>query len=502
MTFRSSRFGAAMAVAGLLIYSFLVVRHAYYSVWGSDPTGYINLARSLLEGRITQPATPLDEFELPNEYIHALSPLGYEASPRPRALVPTYPVGYPLHMAGAALIFGWKYGPFLVNPLAAGLSLLLIYLLGVELGLTRGLAIAGAAMLALNPTFCLQAIQPMSDGLATFWSLVAILTALRSRSRELWGLAPGAAFGMAFLVRPSSVLLLIPIFLSLRLSPKSLLLFFLGGLPLAGVFIAYNTAAYGHPLMTGYVATGHQSLVMLTDFTIRFRHYIYWLSITMSPLPLLGWLAVTLDRNVKLRDRAMLFSWFGVFLLFYSCYFYYDEWWYTRFLLPGMPALILGTLLVVRDLGKLIVRSAAERNGVWLRNAAVILLIVVMLGFERHNVERFRLLKVAAFDRAPADLCRLSDSILPSRALLIATELSGVIKYYTGRPIVRYERVGMDQWETLQARAMEKGYRWYALLQSNEIEEAQKRLPGKWTRLETLRNISLWQIAPDKYNAP
>jgi len=255
-------------------------------------------------------------------------------------------------MAGGALIFGWKYRPFLVSPLAAALSLVLIYLVGVELGLTRGMAITGATMLAFNPTFCLQAIQPVSDGLATCWSLAAILTALRSRRREAWGLAAGAAFGMAFLVRPSNVLLLIPILFSIRLCPKTLLLFFLGGLPFAGVFCA----------------------------------------------------------------------WFGVFLLFYSCYFYYAEWWYTRFLLPGMPALILGTLLVVRDLGKLIERSAAGQKGVWLRRAAVIILIGVALGFERQSVERFRLLKVAAIDRAQADFCRQSDSLLPRRALLIATE--------------------------------------------------------------------------------
>src|SRR5215813_912074 len=282
MTFRLSRFGAVAAGAGLLIYSFLVIRHAYYSVWGSDPTGYVNVARSLLEGRIAQPAPALDALELPDQFIYSFSPLGYEAGPRPRTLAPTYPVGYPLHMAGGALIFGWKYGPFLVSPLAAALSLVLIYLVGVELGLTRGMAIAGATMLAFNPTFCLQAIQPMSDGLATCWSLAAILTALRSRRREAWGLGAGAAFGMAFLFRPSSGLLLIPILLGLRLSPKTLLLFFLGGLPFAGVFCAYNIAAYGHPLMTGYVATGHQNLVMLSDFKVRFHHYVYWLTATMS----------------------------------------------------------------------------------------------------------------------------------------------------------------------------------------------------------------------------
>src|SRR5262249_12410352 len=207
---------------------------------------------------------------------------------------------------------------------------------------------------------------------------------------------------------------------------------------------------------TGYVATRHQDLVVLSDFTIRFRHYIYWLTVTMSLTPLLGWLCVAMDRDVKLRDRALLISWFGVFLLFYSCYFHYAEWWYTRFLLPGMSALILGTLLVVRDLGKLIERSAAGQKGVWLGGAAVIILIGVVLGFERQGVERFRLLKVAALDMAQADFCRQWDRLLPRQALLVATEMSGAIKFYTGRPIVRYERVGADQWRALQARASDK----------------------------------------------
>jgi len=491
---KSGRLTTFAAVAGLLIYGFLVTRYSYYSVWGSDPTGYINVARSLLERRIAQPEPALEDLDLPDQFTQSFSPLGYTPGPRPHSLAPTYPVGYPLHMAGAALIFGWKYGPFLVSPMAAVLSLVLIYLAGMELGLTRGLAISGAAILALNPTFCFHAIQPMSDGVATCWSLLAILTALRSRRSATWGMAAGAAFGIAFLARPSSVLLLIPIFLSLRLGLKVLSLFVLGGLPFAGVFFAYNAAAFGHPLATGYVATGAQNLVMLSGFTDRFRHYVYWLAVTMSPLPLLGWVGVALNRNVKLRDRALLISWFGVFLLFYCCYFHYEEWWYTRFLLPGMPALILGSLLVVRDLGKFFERSAGAPSRVWLRPAVVTIALAIVIGCERQSIERFRLLRIAATSTVHSDACRWADSLLPKQSLVVATEMSGAIKFYTGRPIVRYEWVNTDQWRTLQTRAAEKGYWWYALLVSQEVEEAQRRLPGRWIKMGTLGHLSLWQI--------
>jgi hypothetical protein len=72
--------------------------------------------------------------------------------------------------------------------------------------------------------------------------------------------------------------------------------------------------------------------------------------------------------------------------------------------------------------------------------------------------------------------------------------MSGAIKFYTGRPIVRYDWVGADEWRTLQTRAAEKGYWWYALLASHEVEEAQRRLPGRWIKMGTIGHISLWQI--------
>ncbi len=67
---------------------------------------------------------------------------------------------------------------------------------------------AGAsAILAACPVFVFQAIQPMSDVVATFWVLAAVLCALLSRDDRRWALAAGFCFGAAVLVRPSNVLL-------------------------------------------------------------------------------------------------------------------------------------------------------------------------------------------------------------------------------------------------------------------------------------------------------
>ena len=179
-------------------------------------------------------------------------PLAYQCVPNEnnyptKRMISIYPIGLPLHMAAGVLLLGWRYGPFVINPLLGTLSLLLIYLVGRQLGLPRAYAVAGAAILAVNPTFVFMASQPMSDALAMFWGLVLISAALRARVNDKWALLAGAAFGVAFLVRPTNVLLLLPLAFCLPLKPRTLLLFGLGGLPLAVVFGIYNYAAFGNP---------------------------------------------------------------------------------------------------------------------------------------------------------------------------------------------------------------------------------------------------------------
>jgi len=377
------------AIAGLLFYGGFLLEHASYAVGGADGSGYARIARSLLNGNLVQRVTELDQFNLPDEMLRSFIPLAYTPGPGARTMTPFYPVGLPLHMAAGALIAGWDYGPYLVGPLAALMSLVLIYLIGLELGLSRGFSLAGAMLLGAGATFIFMALWPMSDIVATCWALAAIWASLRSAKRDAWALLAGAAFGMAFLVRPINLLLLLPILLSLRLKPRTLLYFVLGGLPLAAIFFGYNWSAYGHPLHTGYAAIGLYREVTTAGFTVRFQHYFYWLTMTMSPLLPLGWLGVAAVRSVHWRIRAILIAWFGPFLLFYSCYTFYDTWWYTRFLLPGYPAIILGALLTASNLVERLKTATGERYPVWGSRVVLGLMLVVALGFELHYVKLF-----------------------------------------------------------------------------------------------------------------
>jgi len=494
-----SKFVMIVAVIGLLIYGCVLVKFAVYAVGGSDTYGYARIARSILKGDIVQRVKELDLLGLPDEFARGFIPLANQPGPRPGTTSPFYPVGLPLLMALGALIGGLDYGPFLVVPIAGTLSLLLIYLVGLELGLPRGFSVAGAVMLAASPTFISLTLQPMSDVLAMLWALIAIWCSLRSRKQDGWALLAGGAFGLAFLTRPSSILLLIPILFSLRLKPKTVLFFFLGGLPPAAVFFTYNIVSYGHPLQTGYWATNHQDLMKTSGFTDRFNHYRYWLTVTLSPLLPLGWLGVAADRKVDWRNRAMLISWFGAFFLFYACYDIWGDWWYTRFLLPGFPAMILGALLVARDVAGLPGKLVSERNQTRLRWIVLVILLGVTLSHEWRCIRRFDVFSIGAGESTHPASCRWADRALPGQSLVVSMQMSGALKFYTERPILRWDMVEPEQWPVVKKHAAERGYRWHALLHPFEIEDARSRLGGRWIKLGMFNQVSLWRIemAPD-----
>jgi hypothetical protein len=480
----------------LVIYGAVVAAHASHAVGGSDSSGYATIARSVLEGRILLPIPELEQLGFPASYAPMFSPLAYttrveKSAPQKAALVPVYPVGFPLHMAAGAVILGWRNGPFIISPLMGTLSLLFLYLIGRRLGLSRAFAFAGAMVLALNPTFLFMASQPMSDVTALFWSLALVWAGLRSQDDDRWAGLAGAAFGMAFLVRPTNILLLVPLAFCLRLKPKALFYFVLGGLPLAAIFCGYNYAAYGHPLRTGYGSINLQDELGISGYSMRFKHYIYWIALTMSPVLLAGWLGAAANRLLKWRERALLIAWFSIFLIFYSSYNIYEDWWYTRFLLPGYPGLVLGACMTAQWLLGTWVK---ERR--YVRWAAGIALLAMALSFPLHYDRKFEVLDYGKGESIHADSSRWADARVPARAVIVTSEMSGALKFYTHQLILRWDMIPPELWPSVKSRIQEKGYEFYALLMHHELEDAQRRVPGEWREQGQMRHLSLWHINP------
>ena len=188
-----------LAAAG---YGVFLSRYAAFAVGGSDSSGYANTARRLAAGTLLDRPRCLDRLGLSDALTPVFTPIGFLPGPRPGTTAPLYPVGFPVHLAAAGGIAGWDVGPFLVSPLFAVACLVLLYLVGHELALSRFWSAATSVILAAFPPFLFQAVQPMSDVVATFWCLAAVFGALKARRHPIWALAAGASVGIAALVRP------------------------------------------------------------------------------------------------------------------------------------------------------------------------------------------------------------------------------------------------------------------------------------------------------------
>ena len=477
------------AAVAFLAYARLLLWHASFAAGGSDSSGYANTARLILTGRIVEPVVALKMLDLPAGFLPDFLPLAFEPGPRPGTMVPFYPPGLPLHMAFSSLVAGWTYGPFIVSPLAALMSLLLVFLLGRELGLSRLFSAVGAAILALCPVFLFMAEQPMSDAVATMWSLAALLFALRSRRREGWAIAAGAAFGMAVLVRPAEALLLIPLALALAPRGRCLLFFLLGGAPFAAALLAWNQVAFGNPFRTGYSAELPVGL-SLANFPDRFRHYGMWLVKLLSPLVVVGWILVVFARRVAWRDRVLILVWFASFFLFYCFWAPYETWWYTRFLLPAIPALVLGSLLVLRDW----LRPREERAPGALAPLLAVGALAVVLGSETYWVRNLGVLQFGEGEKVYAEATRWAEAKVSPHSLIVSMQMSGALRYYTSLIPVRWDRIEPGQAAVLEEHARTHGYQWFALLFPFENEELEKRLPWGWTKVGTLRGATLWRL--------
>lgn len=147
--------------------------------------------------------------------------------------------------------------PWLVNPVLAGVAVLLTHALVSRL-YNRSLAHVVALLLAVSPWFIFMSASFMSHPATIVWTLIALLAVANARDsrRWLWGAVAGGALGALFLTRPQEALMVglaIGIWL---LFPKpsvkwrSLAAMAAGGILVAGLIFPYNRALTGDPLLT------------------------------------------------------------------------------------------------------------------------------------------------------------------------------------------------------------------------------------------------------------
>ncbi len=472
-------------VVALVLYGILLASRMGAYAGSSDASGYLNNARLLREGHLHVPQRAIEGMAPAEAPGFAYIPLGF--TPVDHGLmVPTYPIGLSLLIVGVSAVTGWDAAPHVTMWLHAMLGVVLMYALARALGLSRAAAALGALLLGASPLYLFMSLQAMSDAPSLMWTTLAVYLAWRSRARPAWAVAAGAAVAIAVLIRPTNLLGLAPVGIALGFSGTRWRWLVLGGLPGAIVLAVVNWQLYGKVLTTGYGDVG-------SAFGVRFlplvlANYARWLPVLLTPALVLvlglPWLRRTEPRWVI----WLLGTWILGFLGFYALYFHTSEtWWYLRYLLPAFPACILGFLLVARTLA-----SAGRPRAA---GPALAVAALAVLGWDAYWGGRLAALEIGRTESAYLASSRWAQSHLPPRAVLACMQTSGALFHYTDFTLLRYDEVkdaaSLARIERLCAAA---GRPIYAVLFPFETKEALERhLPGRWTLMGTVRQVTIWR---------
>jgi hypothetical protein len=480
-----------LAVVALALYAALLARFMDPYAAGSDTSGYLNHAKLLGAGHLHVAMRALPGLPPDRAPYDIYTPLGLKPAPNGHGLVPTYPSGLPLLILIAARVVGWGRAISLVIGGHAFGGVLLTYALGRRLGLGPAWAALGATAIAVSPLYLLYSVQIMSDVPSMVWIVAAVLAAWQAGEKRkaegekgkgcLWAMAAGAALALAVLIRPNSIIAVVPVGIAVGPSWRRWLMLVAGSLPGALLFFVHSEAAYGSVFATGYGDTGY--LFSASFIPRTFMHYAHWVPILFTPVALLALGLPGLWRTAP-RTVGVLGAWVLVYLAFYSCYrTTHETWWYLRYLLPAAPALLVGGLLVARQ----------WRAGPWGRTAfAVALALIVANG--AWWTRNFGVLNTADHDRTyPLTMAWLRDHV-PADAVVAAWQASGALFYYTPLALVRWEIINAQGFHRVTAAARAAHLPIYAALFDYERDAALRRhMPGVWTRVATIRDVTIWR---------
>ena len=384
------------------------------SAAGADASGYLSEAAALSSGRLFHVDELADIANGHDPYL--TSPLGWRPAGEERQ-APTYPPGLPMLMAVPHALFGIP-GASGVVVVCAGITVAATGLIAARVAGSVAAVIA-ASLIAFTPVFLHQSIQPMSDVPVTaFWMLCFLLLSRGGAS----DLPAGIACAVAILIRPNlAPLAIVPLMLARR--PIG----FAAPVAIAATGLAWlQWRWYGSPLQSGYGSA--EELFALANVAPNIARYSSWL-IATAPVFVLGLLGVIRVSGNRLVQGLLAFAFLVVGS--YLAYAVFDEWSYLRFLLPAMAVM---AVFAAGELAKWVDR--------WPVPARPLLLFVLVIGVAAHalwNARSMHTFRLADQLRRVSRVAALIDEDVPPAAVLVAGEQSGAMRYYTGRPILRWE---------------------------------------------------------------
>jgi hypothetical protein len=459
------------------------------SAGGSDSYGYISQSDLWRAGDLRVHQDFVASIPWPNA-DWSFTPLGYRPSVN-HTLVPSYAPGLPLLMVLFTGILG-SCGPYLVNPLCGALLVILTYAIGSQVS-GRAVGAVAALLVASSPTVLFMTLWPMSDvPAATFWTASLLLSARAAMPRPgapapgEWEVAAlvagsGAVAGVAIAIRPNLVPLAVfpaaiaawplvrtwPGRAALRLAA-----FGIACVPFV-LFVAwFYDNLYGSPLHSGYGDTG--TIFAWDNLRANLARYPLWLWDTQGPLVFLFLLSPLLSADPCPAGRTSRHWCFAFVLAVFACYLWYlpfEAWWFLRFLLPAFPVIFV--------LAAHVAWSGTRRFGLQTRIVALGVFAVVMVDYGATRAMERDALGIGKGEQKYADVGRFVASRLPVNAIFVAMQHSGSVRYYSGRPTIRYDSLQADWLDRALAHLRSAGYEPYLLLEKWELPLFRQRFAAQ-----------------------
>jgi hypothetical protein len=471
-----------------------------FSATGADASGYLSYTALLLDGALRRPE-PLASIATWPGGPATLAPLGWRAALESGMQVPTYAIGLPLLMTPFHL-FGGAATASLVVPLTFAIAIWATGLLAHRIAGTTAAILAGV-WLATSPVALIEAMQVMSDVPVTAAWLVCWWLVFTSRP-----LAAGGVAALAVLIRPNLVpLALLPALCTAvtgtawteararwsvsdsadpdptrRVASQAAAVAagrrisrgirFSVPVAIAGAFIGYLQWRYfGSPFRSGYGTA--EEIYAVANLAPNASLYLRWLLDTHGPwllaAPLLLLAPAARLAQGSRREIGWLFAFAALVVVAYLIYAVFETWTYLRFMLPAMAIAVIA----VASLAGMVLARVPVPLGVMGLAVGVLVLASINISSAR-DLGIFRFADHQARARVVGE--RLAN-LLPANAVIVSGEQSGAMRYYTGRPTLRWDLIDAAAMPDALATLRGNGHAVWVVLDDWEEEGFRRKFP-------------------------
>jgi len=454
-----------LAATAALATTIVAIRYGAFVAGGSDAYGYLSQAYGWASGHLPRAYDiPLTLPISNSDWLQ--TPLGWWPGRAPHTIVPSYAPGLPLLMA-IGIRLADPVGPYLVVPICAGLFVWATFVLARRMT-DATWALVAALLAATSPIVLFMSLMPMSDVPAgTAWTASTAAAVARSRRGAVLS---GLFAGLGVLIRPNLAPLAIPLVAFLLATTQGAerwrraALFCAVIVPAAIAIAALNASWYGSPFLSGY--GNPRDLYAMANIGPNLRNYLQWLWQSQSPFILVVALSLIVLVRPSPQRQAVALAWSVcvVTLLCYVSYERYEQWWFLRFLVPGLGvffAVVAVSLRVVairvpRPWGGIVARAIAA---LLLWHAASYAAAQGMFGPFKASEHKY------------ADAGAFVARQLPADAVVFAMQHSGSIRYYGGRQTLRYDLLDRAWAPRAPAEIERIGLHPYLAIEDGELDD-------------------------------